>query len=340
MGALLRHRNSRLLLAGLSTSMLGDSLMLLVFAIWVKTLTGSNSATAAVVLCTAVPFAVAPVGGWLVDRVRRRRFLVGADLASALMLAPLLAVRDRGDVWIIYLVAALYGISMVATTAALNGLLKELFTDETIATANGAVHTIREGLRLIGPLAGAALFTTLGGAAVAMVDAATFCAAAVAIALMRLDEQQPERGGLRWWSEASAGLRHLMSDAALRRAMLAAAAAWLITGLGESVTFAVVDQGLHRPPEFLGVLSAAQGAGCLLGGLLSARIIGRTGELAATVWNQIGRPPVSGVVTCAISSVMRTSSAASSAASRRAGEGELGERLAAQVLATGIGRPR
>jgi MFS family permease len=276
------HRDFRLLLIGLSTSMIGDSLMLLVFAIWVKTLTGSNGAAASVMLCIAAPYAVAPLGGWLVDRVRHRRFLIGANIASALMLLPLIGVHDRSDIWIIYLVAALYGISMVATAAALNGLLKELLADEVLAAANGTLQTVREGLRLGGPLAGAVLFATLGGAAVALADAATFLAAAAAITLMRLREEPPERSDLHWLREMSAGLRHLMAEAALRRTMIAGAVAWLVIGLSESVSFAVVDQGLHRPPEFIGVLASAQGAGCVAGGLISARIIGRIGELAAT----------------------------------------------------------
>ena len=34
---------------------------------------------------------------------------------------PLLLVHDESDVWIIYLVAALYGVSYVVLPAALNG---------------------------------------------------------------------------------------------------------------------------------------------------------------------------------------------------------------------------
>jgi MFS family permease len=275
-------RDLRLLFAGLSVSMAGDSLMLLVFAIWVKSLTGSNGAAASVMLCVAVPFAVSPLGGWLVDRVSRRRFLVSANLLSGLMLLPLLAIRDRGDIWIIYVVAVLYGVSMVATGAAINGILKELLDDDRLAAANGALHTVREGLRLGGPLAGAVLFATLGGAAVALIDAATFLAAAGFLRAMRVRDERPEDTGLRWQDEVSAGLRHVMAQPVLRRMMAASALAWLVIGLGESVGFAVVDEGLHRPPEFIGVLSSAQGAGCLVGGLIGARLIARFGELAAT----------------------------------------------------------
>lgn len=282
MRALLRDRDMRVLFVGLATTMLGDWLMLLVFGMWVKTLTGSNGAAGLIVLFLALPCAIAPLGGWLVDRFRRRTFLIAANVASALMMLPLLAVRGRDDVWIIYLVATLYGISLVATASALNGLFKELLAEEALATANGALRTVREGLRLVGPVAGAALFATLGGAAVAAVNAVTFLAAAVAIAMLRLREPAPEHTDLAWRQELTVGLRHLAAESALRRMMTGSALAWLVIGLTEPVAFAIVDQGLHRPPEFLGVLASAGGAGCIAGGLCSARIIGRVGELAAT----------------------------------------------------------
>lgn len=282
MRAVLRQPDFRLLFAGLSASMAGDALMLLVFGIWVKSLTGSNGAAGLVTLFIALPFVVSPAAGSLVDRFRRRPFLITVNLASALMLLPLLAVRTAHDVWIIYAVAALYGASSVLTTAALNGLLKELLADELLATANGALRTVGEGLRLGGPLAGAALFATLGGAAVAVADSATFLVAAGAITRMRLAEEPPARTGRRWRAELSAGLAHIRAEPALRRLLGACAVAFLVVGLTESLFFAVVQYGLRRPPAFIGVLASAQGAGCIAGGLLVARLIGRAGELAAT----------------------------------------------------------
>jgi MFS family permease len=281
MRAALRLPDFRLLFAGLSASMAGDALMILVFGIWVKSLTGSNGAAGLVTLFIALPFVVSPLAGSLVDRFRRRPFLVVANLLSALMLMPLLAVRTAGDVWIVYAVATLYGASSVLTAAALNGLLKELLADELLATANGALRTVAEGLRLGGPLAGAALFAALGGAAVAVTDAATFLVAAAAIARMRLAEDPPPRTDRSPLAELSAGLTHIRAEPALRRLLSACAVAFLVVGLTESVFFAVVQYGLHRPPAFIGVLASAQGAGCVAGGLTAARLIGRVGELAA-----------------------------------------------------------
>ncbi|MGH3375060.1 MAG: MFS transporter, partial [Actinoallomurus sp.] len=282
MRAVLRVPDFRLLLSGLAASMAGDALMMLVFGIWTKDLTGSSGAAGLVTLFIALPYLAAPLGGRLVDRFRRRPFLVVVNLASALSLLPLFAVRTPGDVWIIYTVAALYGLSSVSVTAALNGLLKDLLADELLATANGALRTVGEGLRLGGPLAGAALFAAFGGAAVATIDALTFLVAAVAIARMRLREEPPVRTGPYRLRELTAGLSHIRGEAAVRRMLTAASVAFLVVGLNESVFFAVVDHGLHRPPSFIGVLASAQGAGSIAGGLGAARLIGRVGELGAT----------------------------------------------------------
>jgi hypothetical protein len=44
------------------------------------------------------------------------------------------------------------------------------------------------------------------------------------------------------------------------------ACAFSIIGLNETIVFAVVGQGLHRPPSFLGIVSSVQGAGAVAAG--------------------------------------------------------------------------
>ena len=99
----------RRLFGGLSASMLGDSIMLLVLSMWVKTLTGSNAQAGLTFLFMVLPSLLAPFIGVYVDRVRRKPVLVWGNLASAAGVLPLVLVRDEGDVWIIWLVAVLYG---------------------------------------------------------------------------------------------------------------------------------------------------------------------------------------------------------------------------------------
>jgi MFS family permease len=45
------------------------------------------------------------------------------------------------------------------------------------------------------------------------------------------------------------------------------------------VIFAVLDQGLHRPTSFFGVLSSLQGVGAIAGGVTAARVLRRVGDV-------------------------------------------------------------
>lgn len=176
MRTVLRRPEFRLLFCGLLASMTAESILLLALAIWVKDLTGSDGLAGATIFAVIAPMTLAPLVGWFVDRHPRRPFFVLANLVTAVLLAPLFLVRDRADVWIVYAVAALYGLSHLALGAALSGLIRELVPVELLADANGVLQTVRQGLRLIGPLAGAGLYAAVGGAALAAVGVLGFLA--------------------------------------------------------------------------------------------------------------------------------------------------------------------
>jgi MFS family permease len=265
------------LFAGLSASMFGDSLMLIVLSMWVKALTHSNGRAGLTFFWMVVPAVFAPVFGMLVDRVRRRPLLIWGNIASAAIVLPLLFVRDAGDVWIIYLVALLYGVSFIVIPAGLNGLLKELLPLQLLVEANASLGTIKESFRLIGPLAGAGLFAAVGGGAVAMVDAASFLVAAAAVASLKLSEPHPVRTGQRWRAEMSAGARHVAREPILKHVLVALALTIFVIGFMESAVYAILD-AFHKPVEFVGVIITVQGVGAIAGGLSSSRLIRRLTE--------------------------------------------------------------
>src|SRR5665647_2776033 len=219
------------LFAGLTTSMLGDSVMLLVLSMWVKTLTHSNGAAGLTFFWMMIP---------------------------ALMVLPLIVVRDAGDVWIVYVVAFLYGISFVVLPAGLNGLLKEMIPDDLLVEANSSLQTTREGFRLIGPLVGAALFGMFGGGAVAVVDSVSFLVAALIIASIPLRENAPERIEQHWWHEMTGGIKHLAHEPVLRHVLVAFALMLIVIGFTEASIYAVLDF-FGKAPTFAGVVVSVQG---------------------------------------------------------------------------------
>jgi MFS family permease len=292
---LFAHPGARRYLIGQSLSLLGDSAMWLACGIWVRTLTGSNAAAGLTFMFFVLPsLLAAQLAGVLVDRVRRRPLLVAANVAGAVVLTPLLLVQTRQDIWIIYTVMFLYGLVNVLIAPAQSALLKVLLPAELLGKANAALRTVQEGLRVLAPLVGAGLFALLGGRTVALLDMATFLAAAGFVAALRVTEVRrtkadkpqsaPEgQPGESPFAEVSAGFAFVAGHAALRRVILATTLAALVIGFGESAGFAVVSNGLHRPPTFIGVLQAAQGVGAIVGGVTAALAMRRVGEIRLAV---------------------------------------------------------
>jgi Na+/melibiose symporter-like transporter len=252
-----------------------------VLALRVKVLTGSSGMAGAVILAVTAPALLAPALGWAVDRLPCKPFLVWVNLLSGAALLPLLAVHGAGQVWLVYLVALAYGFSFSLKSAGMSRLLKGAVPDELLADANGALRSVREGSRLLGPLAGAGLFAWAGITAVVLVDLATFLAAAATVLAVPVADERAVSAGGRWAAEAAAGFRHLFADPVLRRCTLAVGVAFLLFGTVNPGAFDYVDKGLHRPPEFVGVLMTVMGAGAALGALCVPRLIRRLGEARA-----------------------------------------------------------
>jgi MFS family permease len=278
MRQLLAHRNARLYLSGQVMSLLGDGALWLAMGIWIKVLTGSSSAAGLSFFALALGSLCGPLGGMLADKVRRRPLLIATNLATAGLVLLLLLVRDRDQVWLIYAVMLGYGVSGSILGPAQTALVQAIVPAELLGEANSVLQTAQQGLRLVTPLAGAGLFAVFGPAPVIIGDAATFLVAVATLVAIRLRERHPAPSGQRWLAELTAGARHIAATIVLRQLTITAAVVVTAYGLSETVIFAVVSQGLHRPTTFLGILVAAQGAGAIAAGLSAAPLMGRLTE--------------------------------------------------------------
>lgn len=82
--------------------------------------------------------------------------------------------------------------------------------------------------------------------------------------------------------ELSAGVTHIMRTRVLRELTIGLGAALLVVGFSETLIFAVNANSLHRPPSFIGVLSAFQGVGSIVGGVTASSLLRRLGDLRLT----------------------------------------------------------
>jgi MFS family permease len=279
MRSLLGIRNLRIFVAGWTASVFGDWAMFIVLGVWMKDLTGSNSAAGLVFFALALPSLGSPLAGLVVDRLPRRPLLMWTYAAEALVVLSLLFVHDRSDVWIIYAVTVFYGAAGTFAASARSALLTVMVPQDLLGESNGVLQTLREGLRLIAPLVGALIYASVGGGAVAILDSASFVAVVIALAAIRVEEPRFEREEHHFVTELLAGVRHVFATLPLRQIVLATGVCLLVVGFSETLIFAVLDQGLHRPASFFGVLSSLQGVGAIAGGVTAARTMRRVGDV-------------------------------------------------------------
>lgn len=277
------NRDSRLYLSGSALSTFGDRVLFLAAGIWVRVLTGSNAEAGLTFFFLVLPeVAFSPLAGVLADRFRRRSILMVSNLAGAAAVLLLTQVHGPRDVWLIYLVMFIYGAVGTVISAAGSALMVTVVPSDQLGQANGFLQTMAEGLRLVTPLVGAGLFTWIGGAAVAELDAATFLVALALIWAMRVREPRPAPTEEHWLTETTAGFHHIWRTLELREIGLALVLVLGVLGFLETACFVVVTDGLSRPASFVGVFVSIQGIGAVTGGVTAARTMRRIGERRLT----------------------------------------------------------
>jgi MFS family permease len=278
MRRLLSYREARLLIGGQTLSAFGDWAMWIVLAVWMKSLTGSSARAGLVFFVLGLGSLAGPLGGLLADRLRRRPLMIACDCVLGASVLVLLLVHDRSTAWLIYLVALLYGLAGTVFYPAQSALLRLMLPEELLADANGALSTMRQGLRLVAPLAGAGLFAAFGGGVVAVLDSFTFAGSALLMSRMRVPEAKPEPPEHHFLREVTAGIEHIWRTLPLRQMTAAATVALLVIGFAETLIFFVITH-LGKPPSFFGVFSALQGVGSIAGGLTAAWMLRRAGDV-------------------------------------------------------------
>lgn len=278
MRRLLRDRTIRRYIAGTTISAVGDNALWLTLSIWVKVLTGSTSLAGLSIFMLTLGTLLSPLTGLLVDRVNRRRLLIVTDLVTCAMVACLLAVRGRHELWLIFVVMFGYGVSASLVGAAQTALVQTIVVEELLADANSLTQTLTQGSRIVVPLICAGLFAAFGATPVIIGDCVSFLLAVLVLSMLRITEPALVPGTGHWLRQIAAGTEHLWRTVPLRLASASCVLAVIAFGLSETVIYAVLSDGLHRSPPFLGVLSSGQGAGAIAAGLVGGVLSRRLGE--------------------------------------------------------------
>jgi MFS family permease len=236
-----------------------------------------------VALIQLVPAALlAPAASSLGDRFPRERVLVGGYLGQAIAMgSTALAMLADAPIPIVYGLAIAAATSIVVTRPTQSALLPSLAVAPDELTAANAASGVVEGAGLLlGPLIAGAIVAVATPATVFMVAAVAMFIAAAAVtgirptdALAVVDEtvgdQVPTTGVLE-------GLRTVLADRDARLVVGLMTARMLMIGTVDVlfVLLALDLLGMGEPGA--GLLSGALGAGAILGGASTFRVVGRS----------------------------------------------------------------
>jgi MFS family permease len=234
--------------------------------------------SAAIFASVVASVASAPLAGWIGDRFDRRRVLIAADLAAALVS---LALALSGQPWVL---VALFGLSSVAQSPfepASAAALPNLVGPANVPRANALVAATSSAAYLAGPLLGGLV---LGAGAspsiVFAVDAATFVVSALLVATIRPSfgtGATDEHPGL------LAGFRVIVREPRLRIPVLAGMVSLVGVGIVDVASYPLSIE-LHGRTQGYGAMTALLGGGGLLGAALAGRVL-RAGSTRVLVWS-------------------------------------------------------
>jgi MFS family permease len=241
---------------------------------------GGTSAVGIAGLVRLLPAAaVAPFAASLGDRFRRERFLLAMTLVGAIALIASAAAAFAEDRTLVFVFAAVVGLSSTLIRPALQALLPSLVrTPDELIAANGATSTIESIGTLIGPLL-AGLLVSLADVGLAFIlGAALLLAGAALLARVsvttRIDVRSAaDHGGLR--QLVTAGFRTVARTPRARLVVSLIVAQTFVRGCLNVLIVVAAFRVLHGGAAEVGYLTAAIGVGGLIGAIGAMTLGGR-----------------------------------------------------------------
>jgi len=285
-----RGRDFRLAWAGGLINDTGDWVLAVALPVYVFSETGSGTSTAIVFVCELVVAAVfGAYGGSLVDRWNLRRCLIATNVAQAVMLLPLLAVRpDR--IWPAYVAVVGQALLTQLNNPANVALIPRVVAREQLTAANAALAASTSLARLVGAPLGGLLVAVTGLRTVVLVDLVSFLGVAIAITFVRADTD-PVRGPADEPEDPHpirTGLREINRRPVLRGVVSIGGISQIAQG-GFVVLFVVfVVERLGRDGTDVGIIRGTMAIGAVIGAALIARVANRVDPLRLIVVGFIG----------------------------------------------------
>ncbi|KQS54147.1 MFS transporter [Geodermatophilus sp. Leaf369] len=221
-----------------------------------------------------------PAGAW-VDRWRRQRVLVRADVVRALALVtiPVAYLLDALTLGQLYLVAAVVGTATVFFDVAYQSYLPSLVDRSQLTDGNGKLEVSRAVAQVAGPGLTGVLLRVLAAPLLIVVTAAGYLLSAFFVGRIRHVDVVPDRSTRRRLRvEIGEGLSFVVRHPLLRRIVACTGTGNLFGSITGTLLAIYVLRTLGLAESTLGLVLSAGAAGGLLGAFTAARFARVVGE--------------------------------------------------------------
>jgi MFS family permease len=270
----LQRREYRLFFFGQLVSLHGTWMQNVAQAWLVYRLTDSSFMLGLVAFTSLIPVLLLGLpGGWLADRLPRRRLFLATQLLALLQALLLAGLTFSGHiaVWHILVLAFLLGCVHAVEIPARHSLLPGLVPREELHNAVALNASVFNLARFLGPAIAGLLIVRFGEAWVFLLNAMTFSATVLAVLAMGL-ESRAGRDAVRPRIGMLDGFHYAWRDLRLRHAILLVAAVSLCASPYTVLMPVFAREVFQGGPDVLGYLLGAAGGGALLAAL---RLAGR-----------------------------------------------------------------
>jgi DHA3 family macrolide efflux protein-like MFS transporter len=265
-----------LLFLATAGSSVGTYIAAIALTLDIKARTDSGVWVAALLIADFLPIVVIGLAlGPLVDRLSRRRLMIGSDLARFGVFGALPFVDSAAG---IVALAAVAGVSTGFFRAAVYAGLPNLVPDDELANANSLLLTVETLAWMVGPLLGAGMVALWEPSVPYAVNAATFLVSAALVTRIRERELRSEESLTHGhWRDVVEGIQLVLTAPPLLTVLVV----WSIVTVGSGalnvaeVFFAkdVLDSG----DVGFGSLIAASGLGLAIGSFLAPPALAKVG---------------------------------------------------------------
>ena len=269
----LHNRSYRLFFLGQIVSVSGTWMQSVAQAWLVLKITNSGTSLGLVVAAQTVPVLVAgPWGGLVADRFDKRLTLLSTQASAAVLalVLGLLTLFGVVQLWMIALLALGLGAVNAVDIPTRQAFVMEMVGADDLTNAVSLNSVIMNGARVVGPSIAGVLILLIGIAPCFLVNAASYVAVIVGLALIRPTDLRRDVPAARQPGQLLQGLRYVWRTPVLRTPLLMMALIGTFAYEFQVTLPLLARFTFHSGSEVYGLMGSFMGAGAVVGGLWAA----------------------------------------------------------------------